>query len=209
MSSCGTYRSTHKHVYTHKKISLRSLGMTSSVGCCHGDEISAPEDSTVCFTSRCHAVSTPTTPEEGVYCVTSFMRTRSTLWCWQCRWSSTVSNRLWEMASAQKRQCLNKCCSSLSCVSKLPHRKKSGWKSSLWAILTVSSNVSHRFWSSGVESHRNWPRVAIVEVHTQNVCFLGAQWPKTFTTQYDWNASSLILGAWIPLCFSEIEKPVN
>ena len=37
-------------------------------------DMSVPEDSTVCFTccpNCCHAAPTPTTPEDGVYCITS------------------------------------------------------------------------------------------------------------------------------------------
>lgn len=46
-----------------------------------------PEDSTVCFTCCpfcCHAATTPTAPEEGVHCITSFVNKKhSVVWAAQ------------------------------------------------------------------------------------------------------------------------------
>lgn len=89
--SCNTQRLTtssnnnHAHTHTqrqthsrkHTKLCLRSVNprVTSSVGCCHGDEWHGGAWRQHCVLHMlplcCHTAATPTTPEERVHCITS------------------------------------------------------------------------------------------------------------------------------------------
>lgn len=155
--------------------------MTSSVGCCHGDEWHGGAWRQHCVLHMlplcCHTAATPTTPEERVHCITSSEDKKHFVVLEKCRCISSPLADSFRSASTGLRTNM-----SLTWESELPLR---------WFRIEVLSvcQPSCQFeleWvtdsSSEAESHKNWPHVTMCH-WSHVICWLHAHFLFTLLYQ--------------------------